>query len=188
MNKLAPTASTVISIFLFLYTTIVFGNSLPKSKIQSQTPVCSENRSPYRDLDFLVGRWDFFTMDGKKIAAQVYSKKEQGCLIHEDWSTLFGGTGTGMNFVDPATGKWRQVWMSPRYHIDYSGGLVENGDFVLEGRIYPNNGEPVSAIRGVYSRQADGSVVKEFLTFDESTKIWKRFFIGVARRNLEKEE
>lgn len=186
-----------MSIFLRMISTIVsaailtscslHASEIPRgapTKLQAQrlAPRCGEDRPPYRDLDFLVGRWDFFTLDGNKIAEQVYSKREQGCLILEDWSTLSGETGTGMNFVDPATGKWRQVWMSPRFHIDYSGGLTENGDFVLEGRIYPNNGDPAAAVRGVYSRQSDGSVTKEFLQYDETTKTWRRFFIGIARR------
>ena len=143
---------------------------------------CAESKSPYRDLDFLVGEWEFFTMEGKKIADQHYRKKEQGCLIQEDWRTLSGQTGTGMNFVDPATGKWRQVWMSPRFHIDYSGGITETGDLVLEGRMYPNNGAPASAIRGIYSRQPDGSITKEFLKRNDATASWQRFFIGVARK------
>ena len=151
-------------------------------------PVCSSNNPPYSDLDFLVGSWEFFTMDGKKIADQIYTKKEKGCLILEDWKTLWGETGTGMNFVDPATNKWRQVWMSPSYHIDYSGGLTESGNFILEGMIYPNNGQESSAVRGIYSRQSDGSITKEFLKYDKTNKEWKRFFIGVARKlaNIQK--
>lgn len=145
-------------------------------------PICSNSESPYRDLDFLVGNWEFFTLDGKKIANQTYSKKEKGCLILEDWQTVWGETGTGMNFVDPATKKWRQVWMSPRYHIDYSGGMTDSGDFVLEGMIYPNNGQDSSAVRGIYSQKSDGSVTKEFLKYDKTSKEWKQFFIGVARK------
>lgn len=157
------------------------GNTAPPPA-NAATPTCGEDRAPFRDLDFLVGKWEFFSLDGKKIADQVYSKRERGCLILEDWTTLTGETGTGMNFVDPATNKWRQVWMSPRFHIDYSGGFTASGDFVLEGRIYPNDGRPAAAVRGVYSRQADGSVTKEFLQLDEDTQTWRRFFIGVARR------
>lgn len=145
-------------------------------------PVCGGDARPYRDFDFLVGSWDFFTMDDRKIGEQVYTKREQGCLIVEDWTTLNGGTGMGVNFVDPATGLWRQVWMSPRFHIDYSGGLDENGDILLEGRIYPNDGSADAPVRGVYARQDDGSVVKEFLQFNEETNVWERFFIGRARR------
>jgi hypothetical protein len=56
-----------------------------------------------------LGEWDFLTADGKKIGEQVYTKKEEGCLIVEEWTTLSGITGTGMTFVDPATKLWRQV-------------------------------------------------------------------------------
>ena len=150
----------------------------------SSQPVCGTDKPPYRDFDFLVGSWKFFTMDGKEIGAQVYTKKEKGCLIQEDWSTIWGDTGTGINFVDPATNKWRQVWMSPSYHIDYSGGLNENGQFVLEGTIYPNDGKPASKIKGIYSKKKDGSVVKEFVVFDSKQKVWSQLFIGVAKRSM----
>ena len=75
---------------------------------QADGPVCGGDERAYRDFDFLVGQWDFFTMDDRKIGEQLYAKREQGCLIVEDWTTLNGGAGTGVNFVDPATGLWRQ--------------------------------------------------------------------------------
>ena len=177
--------TTHIFRFLTISAALCFGASAQAQEQAEQPragPVCGSDASPYRDLDFLVGEWDFFSMDGKKIGAQTYTKREQGCLIFEDWSTVSGGTGSGMNFVDPATGLWRQVWMSPRFHIDYSGGLDESGAFVLEGRMYPNDGSKSAPIRGVYTKQADGSVTKEFLRQNTETDAWETFFIGVARR------
>jgi hypothetical protein len=157
-------------------------HAAPSPQAQKPGPDCATDAPPYRDFDFLIGDWEFFTLDGQKIGKQTYSKREQGCLILEDWSTIFGDTGTGMNFVDPATGLWRQVWMSPLNHLDYSGGLNENGDFVLEGRIYPNDGSPDAAVRGVYSRRDDGSVEKAFWRRDDASGEWARFFVGIARR------
>lgn len=151
-------------------------------------PVCAKNVSPYRDLDFLIGKWNFFTEEGKLIANQTYHKKEKGCLILEEWKTISGETGTGMNFYDPEIKKWRQVWMSPRFYIDYSGNLDESGNWVLEGRIYPNNGEPSSSVRGIYTRNEDGSITKEFLKYDDKDEIWKQFFIGIAQRPKISEE
>ncbi len=129
-----------------------------------------------------MGVWEFFTLDGVKIADQVYRRRADGCLILEDWTTLAGETGTGMNFVDPKTGKWRQVWMSPIFHLDYSGGLAPNGDLVLEGYMHSNAGRPDAQIRGVYTRQTDGSVTKDFLMRENDSDEWRRFFIGVAKR------
>ena len=150
-------------------------------------PICGADVSPYRDLDFLVGEWEFFTMDGQKIADQVYSRREGGCLVLEDWTTLSGETGTGMNFVDPFTGDWRQVWMSPSFHLDYSGGVTEPGVFVLEGRLFSNTTGDSAQIRGVYTQAEDGSVTKEFLRRSNATEEWQRFFIGVARRPSDSE-
>ena len=109
-------------------------------------------------------------------------------MIFEGWQTRSGQTGTGVIFFDPATKKWRQIWMSPRFHIDYSGNLDDRGNLILEGRIYPDDGQASSTVRGIYSRKKDDSITKEFLKFDQETKNWDRFFIGVARRpKLEKE-
>ncbi|WP_189420406.1 hypothetical protein [Cellvibrio zantedeschiae] len=45
---------------------------------------------------------------------------------------------------------------------------------MLEGTMYPN------------TEQADSSITKEFLKFDNATKEWKQFFIGVARKSVNK--
>lgn len=176
------------SVMIAVLTCVIVPASLENSHAQSNSQPaaanieCSAPTSPYRDLDFLIGEWEFFTPDGKKIADQVYSSRERGCLILEDWTTISGETGTGMNFVDPFTGKWRQVWMSPRFHLDYGGGMTESGTLILEGRMYPNDGSGAAEIRGIYTRQSDGSITKEFLRRSEPDEEWHRFFIGVARR------
>ena len=68
-----------------------------------------------------------------------------------------------MTFVDPATKLWRQVWMSPTFHIDYSERVNENGDMILEGIMHPNSGEKSSPVRGVWIKQSDGTIRQEFL-------------------------
>ncbi len=167
---------TVFRIFLAL-STITYSFSQENVKPQI---LCASNESPYRDFDFVLGEWDFLTVDGKKIGEQVYTKQEMGCMILEKWATLSGSTGTGMTFVDPNTGLWRQVWMSPMFHIDYSGSLNENGAMVLEGTIYPNNGEKSSPVRGLWAKQDDGTIKQEFLKYNEQTKKWESFFLGFA--------
>jgi len=53
--------------------------------------------------------------------------------LSRNGNEISGITGRGISSVNPATVRWRQVWMSSRFHIDYSGGLDENGSMVLEG-------------------------------------------------------
>jgi len=118
----------------------------------------------------------------KKIGEHVYTRREQGCLITEDWTDISGGTGHGMSFVDPNTGLWRQVWMSPTFHIDYSGKLEANGALVLEGMMYPNNGDKPAQIRGIWTQQTDSSVKQEFMKLNENTNVWETFFVGFSHK------
>ncbi|WP_304075704.1 hypothetical protein [Maricaulis maris] len=149
---------------------------------QAAPPVCGQDVAPYSDFDFVIGEWDFFAADGQQIGTQTYSRREAGCLVVEDWSTFDGGTGTGMTFVDPATGHWRQVWMSPRFHIDYSGGLDETGAMVLEGRLHSNADGSEMQVRGVWAPQEDGSVRQEFWVRPDDRSDWAPLFVGYTRR------
>lgn len=171
---------------IMLSAKILFAQNDPSKTNHNQPkPICSSHEKPYCDFDFVVGKWDFFTPDGTKVGEQVYTKREEGCLIVEEWTMQNGSTGMGMSFVDPKTGLWRQVWMSPMFHIDYSGGLDETGAMVLEGTIYPNNGKESSPVRGIWAKQSDGSIKQEFYTYQETTDEWKVLFAGYTRRQSE---
>jgi hypothetical protein len=154
--------------------------STPVSNSNPSTINCASDQKPYRDFDFIVGKWEYQTTDGNKVGEQVISKQGEGCAIIEEWSEVSGVTGRGLSFVDPTTGLWRQVWMSSRFHIDYSGGLNESGAMVLEGKMYPTIGNSSSRIRGVWTKQHNGSIKKEFLRFDEKENKWATFFEGFA--------
>ena len=84
--------------------------------------------------------------------------------------------------TDPATGLWRQVWMSPRFHIDYSGGLDETGAMVLEGRLHSNADGSEMQVRGVWAPQEDGSVRQEFWVRPDDRSDWAPLFVGYTRR------
>lgn len=176
----------VMFVKLIMRTILVFLSillwNMQSSSQEEQNPkiLCASDEAPYRDFDFVLGEWEFFNSDGKKIAEQTYRKQEMGCLILEKWTTVSGSTGTGMTFVDPNSGLWRQVWMSPAFHIDYSGGLDHTGAMVLEGTIYPNDGSKSSPVRGIWEKKDNNTLRQEFLKYDEKTKRWNSFFLGYA--------
>ncbi|MEP2772424.1 MAG: hypothetical protein ABJH05_09760 [Fulvivirga sp.] len=159
-----------------------FAQSQSETNHERPVPLCSSDDKPYRDFDFVVGEWEMFDKDGKKVGEQSYVKREQGCLITEEWTTTTGGTGHGMTFVDPSTGLWRQVYVSPLGQIDYSGGIDENGSMVLEGTIHPTDGKPSAPIRGIWTKQDDGSIEEEFLILNSKTNTWFTFYYGIARK------
>lgn len=66
-----------------------------------------------RQFDFWIGEWDAYVTGTNNLAGR--SKIELasgGCMILENWSSAGAPfTGKSMNFVDPASGKWKQIWV-----------------------------------------------------------------------------
>ena len=72
-----------------------------------------------REFDFWIGEWDVYSTGGNQIVGSSKIEMEAGgCFILENWTAIgFPNTGKSMNFVDPVTNKWKQVWVG-------SGGAV----------------------------------------------------------------
>jgi tetratricopeptide (TPR) repeat protein len=65
-----------------------------------------------RQFDFWIGEWDVFVTGTPNLAG--HSKIEMasgGCMILENWTSTSPFNGKSMNFVDPVSGKWKQVWV-----------------------------------------------------------------------------
>ncbi|KAA9040751.1 tetratricopeptide repeat protein [Ginsengibacter hankyongi] len=72
-----------------------------------------------REFDFWIGDWDVYPTGGNQIVGSSKIEMEaSGCFILENWTAIgYPNTGKSMNFVDPVTNKWKQVWVG-------SGGAV----------------------------------------------------------------
>lgn len=153
----------------------------PPSPPAPPPAACTTDAAPYRDFDFWAGSWDVYDPEGNYAGENTITKRENGCLLVEDWAGAQGGTGLSMNFYDPAAHAWRQVWQSAGAFIDYTGGLDENGAMALEGSItYHRNGESFP-FRGRWTRQDDGSVLQEFWQYDADADNWDVWFVGEYR-------
>ena len=66
-----------------------------------------------REFDFWIGEWDAYVTGTENLAG--YSRIEMasgGCMILENWTSKAGPfEGKSMNFVDPETKKWKQIWV-----------------------------------------------------------------------------
>ncbi len=66
-----------------------------------------------REFDFWVGEWDAYVTGTNNLAGHsIIQVASGGCMILENWTST-GATfsGKSMNFVDPGTKKWKQVWV-----------------------------------------------------------------------------
>ena len=66
-----------------------------------------------RQFDFWIGEWDAYVRGTNNLAG--HSKIEMasgGCMILENWISVGAPfNGKSVNFVDPVSGKWKQVWI-----------------------------------------------------------------------------
>lgn len=143
-------------------------------------PACATEAAPYRDFDFWIGDWEVFDLDGVKLGDNRVSRREDGCLLLEEWTSVRGGAGTSLNLVDPQTGRWRQVWMSRDAFIDYEGGL-DGAAMALEGTIAYTRGGAF-AFRGRWTPLPDGAVRQDFHQHNPDTDAWEPWFTGIYRR------
>ncbi|MEM1231076.1 MAG: hypothetical protein AAGI15_11100 [Pseudomonadota bacterium] len=143
------------------------------------TPPCTE--APYRAFDFWIGTWDVHTTDGQLAGTNRITAEEQGCLLVERWRSTTGVSGQSYNFYDTATGRWRQLWVSPGAIIDYAGNL-DGDDMVLEGTITNRAGGTTAPFRGRWSPLATGQVRQHFEQWDDATQRWEPWFTGIYSR------
>lgn len=143
---------------------------------QPPPPYC-ENNPEFDQFDFWAGEWDVYSNDGKMthFGANSVTKIARDCLVMEHWRADNGGRGYSMNFYNPLTGKWRQVWVANGHTIDYSGGLNEDGAMVLEGTIEYYATGVSHAFRGTWTPQDDGTVIQFFEEYDPETGALKPF-------------
>jgi hypothetical protein len=86
--------------------------SLPATVVAQKAVSCMDIPQA-RQFDFWIGDWEAFVTGSDKLAG--FSKIEMasgGCMILENWTSVGQPySGKSMNFIDPVTMKWKQVWV-----------------------------------------------------------------------------
>ena len=134
------------------------------------------------DFDFWLGSWEVTTADGTVAGTNRISKEDGGCLVLERWTSSAGGTGTSVNFFNPESNQWRQVWVgSGGSLIDIVGGL-RDGSMTLTGTIVYVGRRESFPFRGTWTPLEDGRVRQFFEQFDADRDSWQPWFEGFYRR------
>ena len=164
--------------------------------LAAATPAAAQQKKPcaapiFRQFDFWAGDWDVYSKNAEgedvKAGENAITIEEGGCLLVERWTGSQGGTGQSYNFVDHASGKWRQVWVSPGTTIDYEGGLNDEGEMVLVGEIAYGNGKK-APFKGSWTLLDDGTVRQYFQQYDAEKDVWNDWFTGIYRKKAAEEE
>jgi hypothetical protein len=137
------------------------------------SPGCMDSEL-HRQFDFWAGDWNVYGAGGQYAGENAITPGSAGCVLAETWTNARGGTGHSLNFVEPATGRWRQVWVGRGHRIDYQGGLDGEGRMVLTGEItyWTEQGTQSFEFRGAWTPLQSGHVIQHFQQRDPESGAW----------------
>jgi hypothetical protein len=182
------TSAQTLLVGVFCWVGLSMTGGLQPAAAQDETADAADRKARpceyderYRAFDFWIGHWEVANAQGQVAGTNLIEKAEQGCLLLERWTGRSGGTGTSMNFYDPAIDKWVQVWVSAGgVVINIEGGL-EDGSMVLVGTLVARDGT-ATPFRGTWTPLPDGRVRQFFEQSTDDGKTWTPWFDGYYTR------
>ncbi|MEM7284190.1 MAG: tetratricopeptide repeat protein [Pseudomonadota bacterium] len=138
------------------------------------------------EFDFWLGEWEVVDANGNPQGKNVITKAENGCLMHESWTSASGNTGQSMNYYDPHSDKWYQRWVSSGALINLAGGFSD-GAMRLEGDIYYYGNRNYAKFRGTWTPLSDGRVRQFFEQSTDDGESWQPWFEGYYKKIESKE-
>ena len=140
------------------------------------------NDPNHRQFDFWVGDWEVTDSAGATVyGSNRITREEDGCLIHEHWVGSRGGTGQSLNFLNPATQRWEQVWVGSDGLVLQVTGKLEGTSMVLVGEGLGQGGNQLKQ-RASWTPQADGRVRQYWQQSADGGATWTVAFDGWYRR------
>jgi hypothetical protein len=147
---------------------------------QQGTRGCSSEESAA--FDFWVGSWTVSDMAGNAIGSSRIEKASNGCVVLESWTDANGIDGHSINFYDPDSRSWHQVWMgSNGLPLRLEGDSDRPGRMTMTGDRRTAQG--VVQNRITWTRLDDGSVEQLWETSSDGGTSWTAGFRGIYRRS-----
>lgn len=148
-------------------------------KIQLEEKVfpCSTN-AKYAEFDFWVGSWVVVQSGTNFVVGKNTIEKSAGdCVLMETWESSTGGEmGKSINYIDPESGKWIQVYIGSRGDVTtYTDGQLINGTMVFA---YQKKIKSGVEVKGKFSFQklANGDVRQFQEQTNDDGKTWQLLF------------
>ncbi|WP_374764600.1 hypothetical protein [Yunchengibacter salinarum] len=146
---------------------------------ESETRRGCAGQDGFHAFDFWLGTWDVTSWQDNKPQGRNHIRAlEDHCLIMEQWQGKGGSSGRSINYYNPVSDQWRQVWISAQaYAIDITGGW-RDGAMRLTGSIWYYTSGRQRPFRGIWTPQADGSVRQRFEQKADDGGDWQVWFDG----------
>jgi hypothetical protein len=118
---------------------------------------------------------------GQTVGSSHVSSISQGCAVLEQWQAAKGPPGTSINFYEPKTGKWNQVWVGGGGLILRLTGTFHDGAMVLDGTTPRQTPRGAVLDRIRWTPRDDGSVEQLWQVSTDKGATWQTAFKGIYR-------
>ena len=146
---------------------------------QQAPPGCTS--AEHAEFDFWVGSWTVTNPAGATVGSSRIEKASRGCAVLESWTDANGVDGHSINFYDPESQSWHQVWMGANgAPLRLQGGADRPGRMVMTGERATAQG--VVQNRITWTLQEDGAVEQLWETSTDAGATWQTGFRGLYRR------
>ena len=136
----------------------------------------------HAQFDFWIGTWTVTSPEGATIGRSRIEKVSSGCAVLETWTDANGIDGHSINFHDPESGTWHQVWMgSNGAPLRLEGRSDRPGRMSMTGARATAQG--IVQNRITWTLQEDGAVEQLWETSSDGGGTWQTGFRGLYRRN-----
>ena len=149
--------------------------------IAQQTPYNCSAPGHHRDFDFWLGQWEVHDKAGKLQGHNHITARQKGCLLDEQWRSVKGGTGQSINYYNPVTQQWQQLWVDAGASVIDIGGGLEGGSMVLTGTVFYLKTSLKKEFRGRWTPLPDGRV-QQFFEEQNKDGEWQTWFDGYYTR------
>jgi hypothetical protein len=145
-----------------------------------QTSIVEACQAPeHRQFDFWLGDFEVSNQAGAVVGENRIVRVSGGCGLLESWRGANGNEGTSLNWFDPQTGHWNQLWVGSGLYLSLTGG-VEDGEMVLSGERQSPQG--VAKDRITWMPLDDGRVRQVWEVSRDSGSTWQVVFDGMYTR------
>jgi hypothetical protein len=160
---------------------LLLGTAVLPGRAQTPKKAAASCQAPeYRQLDFWVGDWDTYDLDGagnpakKVVARNRVDRILGGCALREVYEQTDGLVGQSFSTYDASRKVWHQTWVTNRGQLLVVEGGLEGDRLILTGPL-PVAGGPPGTLRVAWQPRKDG-VRETAESSGDGGKTWKPLF------------
>jgi len=135
----------------------------------------------YRGFDYWLGEWSVTDPAGQVVGSNIITSVSGGCAVLESWTDARGRTGTSLNWYDPSSERWTQLWVGEGGMILHLEGGIVNGAMEMTADGKAANGTPVRN-RLRWTPLEGGKVRQHWEMSTDGGATWQTSFDGTYTR------